>query len=106
MRAAGGELDIVALRSRTLHIVEVKACLATVRTGEGRAPRDAVTPLKRRRLVSAARAVAQRAAYRGRFDRVSFDVAEVTAGWGGRLRVRLLKDAFRADEVGGSSGAI
>ncbi|MFT5433948.1 MAG: putative endonuclease [Myxococcota bacterium] len=118
VRGGGGELDIVALRGGTLHIVEVKARLT-----DGRwAPRQAVTPQKRCRIVCATQSLLTSqfrpgpngrmeavAGLRARgygglgFRRVSFDVAEVTRGWPTwTLRVNMLSDAFRADDVVGN----
>jgi Holliday junction resolvase-like predicted endonuclease len=117
VRGGGGELDIVAIRRGTLHIVEVKARLT-----DGRwAPRQAVTPQKRCRIVCATQSLltsqfrpgpdGRREAVAGLrargygglgFRRVSFDVAEVTRGWPSwTLRVNMLSDAFRADDVVG-----
>lgn len=93
-RVRGGELDIVASRGGTLHVVEVKT-----RSVRSRAPPAAVAVgrVKRRRMVRATRAfVAGRGARLG-FDRVVFTIVEVTLGrwWS---RVRFIEDAFRAED--------
>ncbi len=97
--ARGGELDIVALRGRTLHIVEVK----TRSRGSPGRPGDALTPGKRLRILNATRCYLRTC--RARYARVSFDLAEVVLPR--RLRaVRMTLDAFRADEVPGWGGTL
>ena len=63
LRTTGGEIDLLALDRETLVLVEVKASLASSRSGPaGPRPSDRVDHRKRRRLVGASRALA-----RGRF---------------------------------------
>ena len=94
VRTRGGEIDIVASRLWTLHIIEVKAL-----SGDpARAPGEAVTYPKRRRVIAAANEYVAR--LDGTFRRVAFDVAEV---WLRTERVRFIADAYRADEVTSSS---
>ena len=81
-RGGGGELDIVALRSGLLRIVEVKA--RTV--GD---PLLAVTPSKQRRLRGAAEAYLSSCAEP--WESVSFSIAMLEAG-----QLSWLHDAFDA----------
>jgi len=77
VRAGGGELDLVALDGRRVVFVEVK----WRRDASRGAPAEAVTPLKKRRLLSAARAwLAQNPAAGGRD--VRFDVVAIEGGTG------------------------
>ena len=100
-RARRGELDVVSLHRRTLHIVEVKTRVRRFRTRKmlRARPGEAVTWEKRRRILRATAAL-QRTHHRLPYERVSFDVVEVVFGplvpW---PRFRFLWDAFRADEV-------
>jgi putative endonuclease len=86
-RAAGAEIDLVALDRETLVFVEVKA-----RGGAGFGmPQEAVDHEKRERIRRAALAFAQR---RGAGDLPArFDVVAIN-GVGRRRRLLLLKDAF------------
>jgi len=90
-RAAGCEIDLVAREGATLVFVEVKT-RASAACGF---PAEAVDGRKRRRLSRAA------GIYLGRHaageTACRFDVAEVVEGPGGRLEVRLLRDAFEAE---------
>lgn len=90
-RTRGGEIDIIALRFGTVHIIEVK----TLRKPGDRAPGEAVGWAKRRRILKAASAWLGSAPCV--WKRVEFGVAEVHLE--GRPRVRHVRDAFRADEV-------
>jgi putative endonuclease len=84
-RAPGGEVDLIARRGRLIAFVEVK-----LRRSEDLAIL-AVTPKNRRRLeAAAARFLALRPHF-GEFA-VRYDIAAVAG-----LRVRLLKDAWRAN---------
>lgn len=81
VRAGGGELDLVAADGRRVVFVEVK----WRRDASRGAPAEAVTPLKRRRLLSAARAwLAENpaaAAREVRFDVVAIEGASGTIDW-------------------------
>ncbi len=100
VRAAGGELDIVALQGGTVVFCEVKS-----RLGEAAAVWERVDAKKRRSLLRAARAFLRRkhlqdAPYR--FDIVtvswpSFDLAEVP-------QVRVYRNAFSGEEDEGPTG--
>jgi putative endonuclease len=98
-RVRGGELDLVAVRGRTLHVVEVK----TRRRGGGD-PLAALTVEKRRRIVRATRVYLQSGLPAG-VTSISFDLAEVRVGrFTSRVCVHF--DAFRADDVASQSGRI
>ena len=89
-RTQCGELDIVAMRWSTLHVVEVKT-----RRNNWISPSRAVTRRKQQRIIRATRE------YIGRrkliYRRIQFDVLEVV--WAGRLpRIHPIWDAFRADD--------
>ena len=86
-RAAGAELDLVALDDRTLVFVEVK-----FRAGPGfGTPAEAVDHEKRQRIRRAARAFAE---WRGVPDLPArFDVVAIS-GAGSSCRVELIQDAF------------
>ena len=81
VRAGGGEIDLVALEEGAVVFVEVK----WRRDASRGAPAEAVTPLKRRRLLSAARAWLagnpSRAAREVRFDVVAIDAGAGTTDW-------------------------
>ena len=77
VRAGGGEIDLVATEGRAVVFVEVKWRKDASRG----APAEAVTPAKRRRLLSAARAwLAENPAAGGRD--VRFDVVAIDGGTG------------------------
>jgi putative endonuclease len=86
LRLPGGEIDILALRGRTLAVVEVKQ-----RPG-ARAAAEALQPRQQARIRRAAEAYLARrpelAAHRVRFDVILFT---------GRLLPRHLPDAWRLD---------
>jgi putative endonuclease len=86
-RAAGAEIDLVALDNSTLAFVEVK-----FRAGPGfGAPAEAVDSEKRERIRRAARAFAE---WRGVPDLPArFDVVALS-GAGRLCRLELIKDAF------------
>lgn len=83
------EIDIVALRGRELHIVEVK----TRRTGSLTTPAEGLTPQKRRALRRAAGAFL--AAQCGRFAGcdLRFDLAAVEHDTTGEMQVEWIADA-------------
>jgi putative endonuclease len=86
-RAAGAEIDVVAMDGDTLVFVEVKTRLGT---GAGR-PEDSVHGLKQHRIRRAA-AIFARA--RAMDDHpIRFDVVAVSRPEG-RWRIEILKDAF------------
>lgn len=86
LRLPGGEIDILAVRGRTLVVVEVKS-----RTGEGAAV-EALQPRQQARIARAAQAwLAGRPALAR--HRVRFDVILFT----GRLLPRHLPDAWRIE---------
>ncbi len=95
-RTPRGELDIVALRFNTLHVVEVK----TRAVDTPQPPGAALTQRKRLRILRAARAFMT--VSRTGYTRVSFDLAEVVLSrrFGA---VQMTWDAFRADEVAGAT---
>jgi len=86
-RAAGAEIDLIAMEGETLVFVEVKT-----RSGDGAgAPVDAVDRRKQERMRRAAEVFAARNRAGDRLMR--FDVVAITSG-GGDLKLDLLKDAF------------
>jgi putative endonuclease len=91
-RCALGEVDIIAWEHDTLVFVEVKAR----RDRAMGAPEMAVTPAKQRRLVRLAEAYL--ATRGGTVPPCRFDVIAVEGRAG--LRVRHLRNAFRADGLG------
>jgi len=86
-RAAGAEIDIVAVDGDTLVFVEVKT---RVGTGAGR-PEDSVHGLKQHRIRRAAAIFARARAMDDRPMR--FDVVAVSRPEG-RWRIEIIKDAF------------
>ena len=92
-RSAHGEIDLIAEEgddARTLVFLEVK----TRRNGRHGAPAEAVNSLKQRRLIATARDyLAQRDAG-GEEPACRFDIAEVSIGPDGLLRVELLRAVF------------
>lgn len=80
-KGGGGEIDLVAAEGRTVVFVEVK----WRRDASRGAPAEAVTPAKRRRIVSAARAwLAEnpsRADREVRFDVVAIEGVAGTVDW-------------------------
>jgi putative endonuclease len=92
----GGEADLVAEDGEVLVFVEVKT-RSTLRYG---LPQEAVTPVKRRRLVLAAEAYLHAHAEEpGLEDRpVRFDVVEVVVLKGGIAGIRLLPNAFMPND--------
>ncbi len=90
--ANGGEVDIVAREGETIVFAEVK----TRRARRGASPAEAVDRSKRRRIALAAEAYA---AEHGCGDAACrFDVVEVLVERSGLSTVRLVRDAFTADE--------
>ena len=87
-RCPRGEIDLVLAGAGVLVFCEVKAR----RGGDYGGPHDAVTWRKQRRLRVLARACLEERP--GAFDGLRFDVASVTVGPGGRLRVHVFEDAF------------
>lgn len=91
-RAAGGEIDLIALDAETTVFVEVK----TRRTERADSPSEAVDLGKRRRIAAAAEAyVAERLAPG---SPCRFDIAEVRVDRRGLSTVRMIRDAFQANE--------
>jgi putative endonuclease len=89
-RTRGGEIDIIARDGETLVFVEVKA-RRSCRYGE---PLDAVTPLKRHRLL---RIAAEYVLLKGVSNALCrFDIVSVLFGEGLRPRVEVVKNAFDA----------
>lgn len=92
-RFRSGEIDIVAVESRALVFVEVKAA----RSGLGPCPQSpelAVDPAKQRRLRRLAAAWLARRRPPSRWVELRFDVVGVTFGAGGITRYVHLRDAF------------
>jgi len=87
-RARGGELDMVALDGGALAIVEVRY-RASDRYGSGAA---SITPVKRRRIVNASRALLATEPALARLP-ARFDVVEVT-GPADALDCHLIRGAF------------
>lgn len=87
-RARGGELDVIALDGRALAIVEVRY-RADDRFGGGAA---SITPAKRRRIVSASRALLATQPVLAKLP-ARFDVVEVT-GPADALACHLIRGAF------------
>ena len=86
-RAAGAEIDLVAMDGDTLVFVEVK----TRRSREAGAPEEAVDERKQRRMRRAAEVFAAR--YRADDVTMRFDIIAVDAS-GKRLEIELLRNAF------------
>jgi putative endonuclease len=86
-RAAGAEIDLVAMDGETLVFVEVK----TRRSRDAGAPEEAVDKRKQTRMRRAAEVFAQR--YRADEVEMRFDIAAVDAS-GRRLEIELLRNAF------------
>ena len=86
-RAAGAEIDLVAMDGETLVFVEVK----TRRSREAGAPEEAVDERKQRRMRRAAELFATR--YRADEVTMRFDIIAVDAS-GKRLEIELLRNAF------------
>ncbi|HZC47245.1 MAG TPA: YraN family protein [Candidatus Acidoferrum sp.] len=86
-RAAGAEIDVVAMDGATLVFVEVK----TRRSRDAGAPEEAVDERKQTRMRRAAEAFARR--YRSNDIEMRFDVIAVDAS-GKRLEIELLRNAF------------
>lgn len=84
-RGIAGELDLIALESRSLVFVEVKAATS----GAGRGPERAVlavTSRKQLRVRRLARAwMASGALVRGRFEQIRFDVIGVSFDRAGQI---------------------
>ncbi len=86
-RAAGAEIDLVAMDGETLVFVEVK----TRRSRIAGAPEEAVDERKQTRMRRAAEVFARR--YRADEIEMRFDIAAVDAS-GRRLEIELLRNAF------------
>ena len=86
-RAAGAEIDLVAMDGETLVFVEVK----TRRSRDAGAPEEAVDERKQTRMRRAAEVFARR--YRADEVEMRFDIAAVDAS-GKRLEIDLLRNAF------------
>lgn len=86
-RAAGAEIDLVAIDGETLVFVEVK----TRRSRESGAPEEAVDERKQMRMRRAAEVFLVQ--YRAGEKELRFDVVAVSAA-GERLGIELLRNAF------------
>jgi len=86
-RAAGAEIDLVAMDGETLVFVEVK----TRRSRIAGAPEEAVDERKQTRMRRAAEVFARH--YRADEIEMRFDIAAVDAS-GKRLEIELLRNAF------------
>jgi len=86
-RAAGAEIDLVAMDGDTLVFVEVK----TRQSFAAGAPEEAVDLRKQTRMRRAAQAFAAR--YRADEYGMRFDIVAIEAS-SGRLEIELLRDAF------------
>jgi putative endonuclease len=86
-RAAGAEIDLVAMDSDVLVFVEVK----TRRSREAGAPEEAVDERKQARMRRAAEIFAMR--YRADDVTMRFDIVAIDAS-GKRLEIELLRNAF------------
>lgn len=86
-RAAGAEIDLVAMDGETLVFVEVK----TRRTRTSGAPEEAVDERKQIRMRRAAEAFSAR--YRAGDKELRFDIVAINAA-GKRLGIELLRNAF------------
>ena len=86
-RAAGAEIDLVAIEGDTLVFVEVK----TRRSRAAGAPEEAVDERKQTRMRRAAEVFARR--YRADEIEMRFDIVAVDAS-GKRLEIELLRNAF------------
>ena len=86
-RAAGAEIDIVAMDGETLVFVEVK----TRRGRDAGAPEEAVDERKQKQIRRAAEMFAMR--YREDEIEMRFDIVAVDAS-GKRLEIELLRNAF------------
>jgi putative endonuclease len=86
-RAAGAEIDIVAMDGEALVFVEVK----TRRSREAGAPHEAVDERKQKQIRRAAEIFATR--YRADDVTMRFDIIAVDAS-GKRLEIELLRNAF------------
>ena len=86
-RAAGAEIDLVAMDGETLVFIEVK----TRRSRIAGAPEEAVDERKQTRMRRAAEVFARR--YRADEIEMRFDIAAVDAS-GRRLEIELLRNAF------------
>ena len=89
-RCSTGEIDLVALDGRTIVFVEVKT-----RTGAEHAdPQDAVTSVKQKRLISAAKAFIQQTHSQGRACR--FDIVAITMADNKSEKIEHFQNAFSA----------
>jgi putative endonuclease len=86
-RAAGAEIDIVAMEGETLVFVEVK----TRRSRDAGAPEEAVDERKQNQIRRAAEIFATR--YRADDVTMRFDIVAIDAS-GERLEIVLLRNAF------------
>lgn len=86
-RAAGAEIDIVAMDGDTLVFVEVK----TRRSRDAGAPEEAVDERKQKQIRRAAEIFATR--YRADEVTMRFDIIAIDAS-GKRLEIELLRNAF------------
>ena len=86
-RAAGAEIDLVAMDGETLVFVEVK----TRRSRDAGAPEEAVDERKQKQIRRAAEIFATR--YRADEVEMRFDIVAIDAS-GKRLEIELLRNAF------------
>lgn len=92
--AAGGELDIVASRGKTLAFVEVRSKSEKSAELYG-TPAESVTPRKQNSIIKAARQFIR--TYRTFYPLYRFDVAEVTEKSNGKIKINYIENAFICD---------